>query len=500
MKDIGLFLVLLLILVGCDDFLEESSQDEVRPSTVEDLVQLMAGEAYPFSRLTLSYNDMLTDDMQCNGAQGQDILVAGIEEWYPVFTWQDNMYEELESEDVNTWQTFYHKIMGCNTVLGYLDRVVGDQKTKDNLHGQALCLRAWYYFMLVNYYGLPYNYGDPATNLGVPLKLEMDVTDAFYKRNTVAEVYESVIADLKSGIDYLEKNKMETSYYKVSDLMGKALLSRVYLYMEQWDSVLVYANKVLEEKSTLTSLASAPAGAFSQVGNDTWGMYNSSTSQEIIWMYGSLNEFNYIATGGLDYISPWTVSEDLLGEYETSTDQNNYLDLRYRMYFQWKNLIDFTTFQIVYYAPYGFKGYRNGQGGATKGIRVAEVYLNRAEAYIHKFMESGDDNYRVAALEDLNELRRNRYDTRNVAYNPVNLQTAEELYTFYKSERRRELCFEDHRWFDLRRYGMEPLTHVYFTEENNQQEFTLEKNDLRFVLPIPQEALDRNPDLIQNER
>ena len=52
---------------------------------------------------------------------------------------------------------------------------------------------------------------------------------------------------------------------------------------------------------------------------------------------------------------------------------------------------------------------------------------------------------RVAALEDLNELRRNRYDTRNVAYNPVDFQTADELYAFYQSERRRELCFEDHR-------------------------------------------------------
>ena len=46
-------------------------------------------------------------------------------------------------------------------------------------------LRAYYYFLLVNYYALPYNFGNPAENLGVPLKLEMAVHDGFMARNSV---------------------------------------------------------------------------------------------------------------------------------------------------------------------------------------------------------------------------------------------------------------------------------------------------------------------------
>ena len=72
------------------------------------------------------------------------------------------------------------KIMGCNVVLGYLDRVSGDIETKENMRGQALVLRGWYYFMLVNLFGQPYNVGNPEENLGVPLKLKMEVTDEFF--------------------------------------------------------------------------------------------------------------------------------------------------------------------------------------------------------------------------------------------------------------------------------------------------------------------------------
>ena len=85
-----------------------------------------------------------------------------------------------------------------NTIIDYMDKVSGEEKTKNNLMGQALVLRAYYYLLLVNYYGLPYNYGDPTQNLGVPLKLEMAVSDGFMERNTVSEVYEQIVKDLEN--------------------------------------------------------------------------------------------------------------------------------------------------------------------------------------------------------------------------------------------------------------------------------------------------------------
>ena len=498
MKNI-LYFILLLGFVGCSDFLEEASQDEVRPTTADDLMQVMVGEGYPMDYFQYVYVDFLTDDVQCNGAGGQETLESSVEDMYPLFSWSDDMYEKLTHDKYNTWQICYNKIMGCNTVIDYMDRVSGEEKTKNNMLGQALVLRAYYYLLLVNYYALPYNYGDPTKNLGVPLKLEMEVVDGFLPRKTVAEVYEQMITDLEKGIKLLEENKMEMSLYKISALAGKAILCRVYLYMEDWDNALKYANMVLGEKPALTSLASAPEDAMQYQGSNTWCVYNESTSNEIIWMYGGNREYSCYPGGNGVATSPYTASDELMDLYEFSTDSDNHWDLRRYMYFKYEAWMDWSIFRPTIFPAYGFKGGKN-EKWASHGIRTAEVYLNRAEAYVRTFMKTGEDNYRTLALADLNKLRENRYDTRNVAYNKVDYTNAEELLQFYKDERRRELCFEGHRWFDLRRYGMPELTHVYFIKADSKQQLVLGKEDPRYVLPIPQSALDRNPYLEQNKR
>ena len=207
--------LLLLGLGGCSDFLEESSQDEVRPSNTDDLMQIMVGEAYPMDYYQYDYIDFITDDVQCNGSSGNETAVDLVEGKRLMFTWDDDMYEENTDERYNSWGKFYEKIMGCNVVLDYVDKVTGEQSTKDNMKGQALVLRAFYYLQLVNYYGLPYNYGDPSVNLGVPLKLKMDVTDEYMERTTVAEVYDQIVADLKEGVQLLEENPKDESLYKI---------------------------------------------------------------------------------------------------------------------------------------------------------------------------------------------------------------------------------------------------------------------------------------------
>ena len=417
MKYSLLWILIVMIAASCSDFLEESSQDEIRPSTVDDLMQVMVGEAFPMDFLMYAYDDFFTDDVECFGSSGDETLESSIEDKYTLFTWDDNMYEDCSGEVYNTWQQCYNKIMGCNTVIDYMDRVTGDEKTKNNMRRQALVLRAYYYFLLVNYYAWPYNYGDPAENLGVPLKLEMEVNDGYMVRNTVAEVYDRIVTDLKEGIRLLEENKMDMSLYKINDLAGKAILSRVYLYMEDWDNVLAYTDMVLKEKSTLTSLAGAPEDAMVyQSTSNSWGLYNETVSNEIIWMYGGNREYGCYSSGGSYSKAPFAVSDTLLNIYDFNPDnKTNYGDLRRLMYYYYGAYIITTPyFHAATYASYGFKGGKSRKW-AAHGIRTAEIYLNRAEAYIHKFMETKEDNYRVLALEDLNKLREYRYDTRNTA-------------------------------------------------------------------------------------
>ena len=486
MKTKIIMILLVLGLPGCSDFLEESSQDELRPATVNDMEQLLNGECY--TMFTFGTMSLFTDDEQCFGA-------SEYEDWYssdPIdlaarrwkFSWDKAMFDPNGGGDeVDYWSVPYEKIKGCNVIIGYTDRVYGEEAKKANLKGEAYTLRAYYYLFLVNMFGQPYNVGDPRQNLGVPLKLEMDVTDDLFTRNTVAEVYEQIVKDLQEGDRLLTENDMPKSIERMNHLAAKALLSRVYLYMEDWDKALEYADKVIQVKPDLLSLSSFQNTEVLERGE---GVYSIFTPTEIIWGYSDVGSVDPERFGR----SIFGASDELQALFERD-ETGKALDLRYHLYF------------MYCYDDYGDVGPNDwvckDRDNSRCGIRVAEMYLNRAEAYIHKFMETRQDEFRVKALADLNYLRKCRYDTRGKAYQPVDMADAADLLKFYKEERRREMCGEDnHRWFDLRRYGMPELKHIYFVRRGEEQVYVLPEKSPRYVLPIPTGVIKLNSKLVQN--
>jgi hypothetical protein len=132
-----------------------------------------------------------------------------------------------------------------------------------------------------------------------------------------------------------------------------------------------------------------------------------------------------------------------------------------------------------------------------KNFRVAEIYLNRAEAYIQLYRETGNTEYAGLALNDLNTLRKSRFSP--VYYRDLELQSPDLLLTTCRTERRRELFGEDHRWFDLRRYGMPRIGHRLYTRSTSSGYiYFLQDKDLQYVWAIPESAIRLNPLLEQN--
>ena len=127
----------------------------------------------------------------------------------------------------------------------------------------------------------------------------------------------------------------------------------------------------------------------------------------------------------------------------------------------------------------------------------AEAFLNRAESYamLNKDQEAYNDIYALveSRVEDINK---------------VAIPSAgEDLKRFIFEERRRELCFEDFRWIDLKRTKLfaKQINHE-FTDRNTQgtllgkETYILMPNDPNYIFPIPQDEIDRNLDMVQNER
>lgn len=140
------------------------------------------------------------------------------------------------------WVRSYKTIAGCNNVI--TNAPEGKSAVDDHYLGEAYFLRAMMHFYLVNAYGRPYTQG--RDNLGVPVKITSDRND-IPGRSTVGQVYDQVIKDLKKAISLMkeeEKTNVKEPFY-VTVGGAKGLLSRVYLYMDNNQEALNYADSVI---------------------------------------------------------------------------------------------------------------------------------------------------------------------------------------------------------------------------------------------------------------
>ena len=128
---------------------------------------------------------------------------------------------------------------------------------------------------------------------------------------------------------------------------------------------------------------------------------------------------------------------------------------------------------------------KGGSNQYAYSCRTGEIYLNAAEAALETV---GIDEARFYLLK----LMQSRY---NDSYyqqreSAILAMEKDELIIEILEERRRELAFEGHRWFDLRRRERKQLTKTYLGET-----FVLEENDSRYAIRIPSEAIAANPEL-----
>ena len=450
MKQFSLIMAIavgLLAAVSCSDFLEERSQDEVIPTTTADYSEIL------LTYMSLYNYDMLyilDDDVQLASYISYPTTLV---QYAGCFTWQPDMWE-LENALISGYQETYTSIMGFNAVLDDIDDAEGTQEERDLVKAEALGLRALAYYYLVNMFGEPYNSNRQA--LGVPLKLTAVLGENGMLRNTVEEVYNQMVSDLENASALFAQYPKRRGNYRMNGTTVDILLSRVYLYMERWDDAVTAATRAIESAEGLSDYTGYEMYA-SYRGNFIMPTYGLS---EVEWVWG-----NYFSWFNFYYL--FDPSNELLALY-TSNDRRLDLWMPYNMVYK--------------------KEVNASANTPSNTIRISEAYLNRAEARI---LSATPDL--TGALSDLNELKRHRI----TGYQ--DMTSTDNLLTEVRNERRRELCFDWHRWFDLRRYGMPAITHDYrASNEDPLMTYTLRENDPLYTLPFPTSAIEHNMSLQQN--
>jgi len=136
------------------------------------------------------------------------------------------------------WMVGYKTIYMCNTVIQTLDE---NNPENNQLLGEAYFMRGLMHLHMVTLYAQPYSYG--RDNLGVPLRIS--TSSEGIKRNTVGEVYDQIVLDLRKGADLMSsKSRGKNAGYPCKEA-ALGILSRVYLYMEEYDKCIATVDEAL---------------------------------------------------------------------------------------------------------------------------------------------------------------------------------------------------------------------------------------------------------------
>jgi starch-binding outer membrane protein, SusD/RagB family len=451
---IGILALSLPILIGCSGFLEVIPVGKTTtPVFFSDMNGIRAAINGAYAKVYSYYN---SEFYRYPEVAGNTLELNNDKNMLNVFNFASTPDEDGAAVG-QIWMDIYEAMSNINNILYYLpsleEKFPGNRAELAQIKAQALFLRALCHFDVCRVYAQPYNYTAEASHPGVPVLLKTPEFYEYIERKPVHEVYAQIVSDLTASIQTFGSTA-QVDVYHASKRAAQALLSRVYLYMEDWDKSIQYADSVL--KTVPLSYGDDYLKMFSYVsGNEAILRLNSYNLSQNVGTFYSPTRLNVI------------VSDTLYSLF------NDPADIRLRLF--WKNGTARVSLK-----------YRDSVEHLDPILlRASELYLNRAEAYLNK-------NLPDSAVKNMLVLM-----SRNLATNSNNIQLTNDpaqLELLIKKERLKELCFEGHCFFDITR-RKENLARSASTGSSIL--FLPYPNDL-FVLPIPQKELDTNPKMTKN--
>jgi len=474
MKTTRLYIYLILIgmlAVSCDSLLDIETKHalpEEKITTVEGAEGMVIGVYDMLQSPTYFGRDMITLP-EVLGDNCKLSISASRYKGHYIFQ---------SRSQIDIWTTAYSQIGALNEAIENLGKLGTDSKVKSVL-GEAQFLRAFNYFYLAMTYGRVPDHLVGGFDLCVPLILEPfynsggNISEtASAARATVTAVWDQIEKDLIDAFENLENNDSDLAPARINAIGVKAFMSRFYLYKGSWQNAIDAATYVIDNSSipiytgAYTNIFSKGAESIFQLVFTTSENLGSSSLQA---MYGTYDDGIRDADGFGNGSGSGEANLSLSTEFMAAIDMVN--DTRFTATRKVRQSGQELWWTTKYNSWGGIFGLDN-----IPLIRISEVYLNRAEAFAR--LKSYD-----LSRADVNNLRIKR----NIGETDV---TDANLLNEVLLQRRLELAFEGHRFFDLKRQG-KPITRP----EGNP---TIPYEDYRVVAPISITEMDVNKKLVNN--
>jgi len=487
---IKILFVLVLVLSGsCSDFLEEELHGTYSNAT------FYKTEAHAFLAIAGVYNtaafvstdnklwvigDIASDDATKGGGAGDQSDIQFIDEF--TYSRSNGVLDRI-------WKRYYEGISRANYLLYYGPDIDMDAQLRNRILGEAKFLRAYFYFNLVNIYG------------DIPLKLNPPLNESEINKpkSSSTKVYEQIEKDLTESIPVLYAEYSGADAGRATKGAALGLLAKTYLYQEKWSDVL----------TTIASIDGLGLYSLQNVYKNNFIDSTQNNSESLFEIQHLSNQVPKLGSHLNQYFSP---SKD--NGYYFNAPLQNFIDefeltaalvpdprLDYtvgRFGQKWINGEDFDPA----WSATGYLQKKHVQPKKEEPISgdasLNYVYLRYADILLMKAEALNELTQTAESLVPLNVVRKRAresylYDEGLPGYGAIptdllpdvlstNQQTVRDAI---RHERRVELGFEFHRYFDLIRYGAEAAEAVL------PPAFTYADNQGRFL--IPQSELDTNP-------
>lgn len=465
-------------IISCDKDLEpyDSKSNERALATPEDLqiatYGTYAGLVLPeYVKMQHQLGEFGSDNVALSGNTGDPLR--------NIYN-----YNHLPNLGVTTdfWSQAYKVIFSANQIIERIND--GESTELDQIKGENLYLRAMAHFDLVKYFGRPYAQGD-GNNPGVVIANSVE-NGELPSRSSVKEVYDFIIADLEKAAALMTEEK---SACYASKEVAYALLSRIYLYKGDYGKAIEYASLVIDsghyqllptnqyreyftiapENNSETIFAICHTLADNRDKGSIGSMYYSDPTGTSGWgqMYASL-----------DYMS-------LLNQYPEDA-RHSFVELQMAN----GDTIKRNNVPKIFINKYSWQE-GNVNLSSPVYLRLAEMYLNRAEA------NAKLGNVELA-LEDVNIIRERANLSGEALYTIDDLKGYQNIVEVVLEERRLELAFEAQRTIDLFRNNL-PLVREYIGFHSpDLYHQTILPTDDRVIVFIPEREIGLNPNLEQN--
>ncbi|WP_419213624.1 RagB/SusD family nutrient uptake outer membrane protein [Maribacter sp. X9] len=468
--------VMMSAFISCsDEFLEVTPKGSLIAQSMDDYDMLLEDPALrELSNITVPMGDE----------------VVAIEPFFStteqrtrrLFRWEDDIYNS--DQNSQELQPLMASLYAYNKIINeVLDSEGGTEERRKELQAEARVGRAMNYFILINYYGKPYNPMTASSDLGFPIIEYSDISSTDFTRNTVEEVYNFIIKDIEMALPNLPQQV--TKRARVSRAAAEGLLGKVLMFQQKFEQALEHLELCLYHSQNTEievgvydyNIEFLDGGVFTPA-SPFFGpaAILRTANKEVIYDRGFVNSWSF-------FLNEFVISAETADLFGSS-------DLRLNFY----SNAEFFGFEPFY--PNGMLR-KQGPSFQQAGVYLPDIQLLIIEAKA-RLGQLGEASI---ALQDF---RSNRMPEEDSSI-PTSISADQyELVKFIFEERLREFAMTGYRWFDMRRLSVDTDYNDligYGHETYNGDGELLESYTLteeRLVLRFGGAVTSQNPNLTEN--